>query len=334
MTPLEQKFQKVPQNIRDWFGSDTVTEAIIAIEELFQLSEDEVAIPHLLFSVEVKDLSVSELPQALASQLGVAPATATSIYEEIKKRIFNPLAPELVAFGIGVKELALPEAPRPESVPMPVPGSLPPAASTGAIASQTVHLPTRPLAADGPMPAPVSLYKDALASQARIPTARVGSLSGVGDVTGSVSTPTPTYRPARVDLGMQSTRVDDTLKSIFVERETPKSHSVNYGMTPATPPAAPTGAPQPVTLQTASTIPGAPIQAISQTVALPQTPTVALGPTTPPNGLMDRLMRKIAPWHAARFGEERPRAANAVAAPAGTEVNYVPEAPAPTPPKS
>ena len=343
MNAIERKFRLVPIPIRDWFSSDAVDAAILEIDREFGFPETETVLPALLFDVEIGDIPVGNIVNELvASDLALTEPQARQVFERITSKILVPIAPELTAFGIGRAELALPGTrevysssvtlPQPAdaaSRPMPVapqPVTLPtaavPAPATPApVQSQEVRLPQA-------MPAPVSLYRDALASQTYVPTARIGNLSGSGDLSGTARTAAPSYRPARVDLGMQSTRVDDALKSIFVHRETHPLQEVDYGASHPVAPAMPapyapvplaSSAPMPGERFDASPAPMAPV--ITETVSVP-TREAAPAPAEQ-GGFIDGIMHRIAPWHAAKFGSQN---ANAVAeladpVPAAT-VNY------------
>ncbi len=325
---IEEKYQQIPPALKAWFGSEEVDDAILAIEIGHKLSSSEIAIPRLLFQVETKDLPVTGFAQALAERLNISLDAAQLIYEDVRSEILLPVRDELTAWGVDTSSFPAP------AVKLPAPGVLPqpyiPEAST-----QTVTLPTRPTSTLG-TPAPVAIYRDSLSSQSVVQTPRFGSIgSDSGDISNRAFSTNPTVRPARIDLGVGSTRVDDALKSIFVQRETPKVQAIDYGASHPTS-AAPIS--QPVSLG-AVPAPQSPITPPPTFTPSVEVVNVPLKDKSEPatEGFMDSIMQRIAPWHHAKFDAARNHPSEALEVPVPSrEINYsaepvVTEHPVPTP---
>lgn len=281
-----EKLSTVPLPIRTWFWSDEMDQIVLELEEQFGLPADELELPRLLFAVEVKDVALDQLERSLAERLGLPAAAASSLYKEILRRVFAPLAREFVQFGIGTEELAGMVVAAPE---IPSPGSQP--VSPGVVSVSA------PSADQVAIPQPVSLYKDTLASQGVVSSSSLGSLN-TGDVSVTI-TPSAAPRPAHIDLGIpQSPRKEKEFNSIFVERTLPRQATINYGSV----------APYPVAVPVP--IAAAPVHAEQTPLVSPQIEVISV-PTEPaPNGidggLIGKLMHRVAPWHASRFRRGRP----------------------------
>lgn len=320
-----EKLQTVPLPIRTWFWSDEMDQIVLELEEQFGLPEDETVIPRLLFAIEVRDLELEKLPSELAKQLGIPAATASTLYGEIKRRVFEPLAREFVRFGIGTNELAglvIAAPAAASSRPDPVVVGIAPAPAPAPVS-----------AAPAAIPQPVSLYRDTLASQKVASTASFGSLN-TGDISASVSSAPSAPRAAHVDLGIpQSPRAEKEFRSIFVERTLPKQATINYDATPS-----PQAQPTPVPLAAAPAPASDPAPFVQPSLEVVNVPTRTASPAAK-QGFFDAVMHRIAPWHASRFGHGKPLpsvdyAESPAPTPAASQAAPVPLGDMPTPPTS
>jgi hypothetical protein len=326
------KLRRVPLPVRDWFDSFEIVDLIIDIEKKFGLPEDETVIPRLLFDVEVRDLPLDKLEAALAEKLSLSPATAKSLYEAIRDRILMPIAPDLVTWGVGIGILApAPETPPTAAIPVSPPVPVTPPTPSTPRPSLASDLPRSPMSAtpatgsSAPMPQPVSLYRDTLASQSAAVTPRLG-VREMGDVSGTVAPVPMAQRAARIDLGggIPSAKKEAEFKSIFIERSTPLPQKVDYAPIAPVVPDLPQ-APVPLASAPAPDLdPNAPF--ISPRVEVISTPTPPAKDDTPAEGIFEKLMNRIAPWHAKKFAKRD----NEPVLPAAT-INYD-EAPPAAPP--
>lgn len=329
---IEEKFQAVPQVIRDWFWSDEMDEIILAIDRKFGLTEDETTLPRLLFDVEIKDLPLENLEAKLIEGFSLAAPAGHTLYEEVKAKIFLPHAHDFYAFGIGttdLKEAAQAAAPAPATtLPRPAVAAAPIVSAPGA-----------------PQPAPVSLYKDTFASQAPLATPRLAGRD-TGDISASFMTPAAPQRAARIDLGVPapSSKKDEEFKSLFVERSTPLPQKVDYGVPP---PALPDLPQAPVPLASAPAPVSDREQFIAPNIEVTRAPQAPQQTDAPEGGFFESFMHRVAPWHAKKFakakGEETlpaatinysadPAVAPAPDAPAPVSLPDVPAAPVPPAP--
>ncbi len=208
----EEKFRAVPKPIRDWFWDDAVDQAIIEIEQYYALPEDEKVIPQLLFAVEVRDLPLSELEGKLASGLALSPNTAHSIYEVIKAKILSPIAAELIAYGIGEKELAVETAasaplaavatePATKAAPEATVPAAPVAVTPVPLTAPSISIPMDSVAA----PTPIRLHSDDLSMQQGVvpnPSTSIGGpINSCNLVDKDIRPRVPAPRAAHIDLG-------------------------------------------------------------------------------------------------------------------------------------
>lgn len=330
------KLRSVPAPIRDWFDSFELVDIIIDLESKFGLPSDETAIPRLLFGIEVRDFPLDQLERKLMSELSISPLVARELFEEIKVRALLPIASELNTWGVSGLTVSAAPAPVAPTPPTGLPNSFSAPLTSFSIPTSATTQPAAPTA----IPTPVSIYKDAIASQSPISPSKTGFMGGTtgsGDISNTVNLAPAQNRAARIDLGVRAPdRMDDALKSLYVERETPKVQAIDYGTihTPDAAPAVTPTTPVPLvanpTTFTATELPMAPI-------FMPEPEVVSVPTATPAQnsqGFMDSIMRRIAPWHYAKFGarKDRPAEALAEAIPSAT-INYsepTPLPPAPT----
>ncbi len=294
---IEEKFQSVPRRIRDWFWSDEMDQIIADLEQKYGLPESETDLPVILFDVEIKDLDFSDLRDVIEDELGLPSEKASALYEDVKARIFMPLARDFVAFGIGVGELST-EPSGATELPLPVPVSpvVPASLPVGDIK------PPQGFPMPSGIPAPVPLYRDTIASETALPTARF-DIKDTGDISRStVATPGP-QRAAHIDLGIPAApRKDAEFRSVFVERATPLPEISAVDYVPPQP--LPAEIPAPVPLS------AAPAPVFDTPAVQPSIEVVTTQQATPPNddppasGIFGTFLHRIAPWHARRFGRK------------------------------
>ena len=319
---INEKLKTIPAPIKEWFRSEEVTDVIIAIETRFDLPAEDSILSKMLFDLIVKDLPLEEFENDLKLIFELTPAVAREVYEEIKLRILIPIATDLVADGIGTAELAF-AAKAASAAPVPVgpqlggwspvlPGSPAPAAIPAPVVSPAA--PASPVPASGMPPAsgstgaPVPLYRDALSSQAYVTPQswNVASPVGSGDLAPASRPMSASIPPraAHIDLGAGIPAQQAKMNSFFVERTTPLPQNVDYGAK-APAPAAPSAAPTPISLQdfpSAAPMPAPEIAAPAPSVTQP---AGRADTEVPSGGFVDSLMKRIAPWHSAKFGNAR-----------------------------
>ncbi len=346
MATAQEKLRAVPQPIQDWFWSDAVDQAIVDIEQKFSLPETETALPRLLFALEVRDIKLSEFEGRLATELGITPALARSVYEEVKLKILLPIANDLVRFGIGEEELG---AATKKTVPVPIgpqldlrgsaisgaPASMP--SSTPVAPQRVVPAPVAGTASvpafvpTSAAPAPLPLHSDALANQQQVSaaTASIGGPMGSGNIAPGVTPSAPPRRAARIDLGTAAS-LDSKFQSIFVEKKTPQLQEIDYSAQNVAPPAFSMTAPVPLATTPMPAM-DLPVTPSPEVVSVPMQPE----PDAAPSGFVDSIISKIAPWHSAKFGANRKHATDVLEAPIPADAKNVdysetPTAPAPT----
>ncbi len=107
-SPLQQTLKEVPEKIRDWFGSERITNLVIDLNGGIGVEGEEIrVIPKLLLRLEVKDLEPQNFTQELSSQLKVDYEIAKSIAREIKKQILEPISLTLLRWGIDINLIAI-----------------------------------------------------------------------------------------------------------------------------------------------------------------------------------------------------------------------------------
>lgn len=132
MASLDQKslvpaLKSLPENIKDWLGSESLTEIIIGINENRKiLGEKKGVIPHLVLRLAVQDLSPRDFTNELKTGLAIADEKAQDITKEIEEKILKPMAPELKKIGVDIELLQYEAAP-PSPPPPPLPSEAPPA---------------------------------------------------------------------------------------------------------------------------------------------------------------------------------------------------------------
>jgi|GEM_PF-6011931 len=322
---IQEQIHALPEPVRAWFGSTEVTDLIDAIEEKFAIDPETDSISGLLLLVILKELPLEDLADELAFELELTPARASEIYQEIKVRVLVPVASHLLRMGIGTDELAF-AARAAQHVPVgPELPSWSPVLHQGS--APTPRMPSAPIApGSAASPAPVPLYQDSLSSQAGVAKQSwsVGSPVGGGDLARASRTASVVPRPARIDLGVARPSADTKASSFFSERVTPAPQEVDYGASAPAPAVMPSDA-APVRLQDAAPFP----QSDSLPYVAPPAQTARIpsadegSPAS--GGIFDALMKRVAPWHAARFGGSG-RASAALEAPIPSRsVNYAQE---------
>ncbi|MEK7087007.1 MAG: hypothetical protein AAB935_01980 [Patescibacteria group bacterium] len=101
---MSKSLQDVPQEIREHFGSERTSATLAAINKKAGI-EILNAIPQILFSLEIKRLSIYEFIDAIAEELHLNKAKAESLAKEIKEKIFEPIRGELSSWGIDISVL-------------------------------------------------------------------------------------------------------------------------------------------------------------------------------------------------------------------------------------
>ena len=90
--------QEVPQEIRDWFGSENTVEFLIDLNEKLGIDLDGDAariIPHLLYRLETKDIDPLHFADQIAYWLQLPKEQADSVALEIKDKLLNPIREQL-----------------------------------------------------------------------------------------------------------------------------------------------------------------------------------------------------------------------------------------------
>jgi len=328
---VQQKLQQLPLPIRDWFWSEEIADKIVEIKDKFQLyGERWGKVGDLIVRLEIKDLAWEDFKSEIGKALSVPPATAEQIFDEIKLQLLMPIARDLAAYGIGTKEFAVVAAPSPAVGPLPTATKLPPFFSTPA---RSTPMPaTPPQQPSAPTPVPVFLRHEEPVPQAANPTFNIpmdfGNSRGNQIPQGSAIPPPP--RAARVELGRSLPQTDGAVPTpVRIQRETPLPRAAGYS--PIMP-----------SVQTAI-----PIAAATLHTDLPPTESVKMPVETSGGteafaegsqrvGIIDSVMRKVAPWHYARFSRGAPNASSVLEVPADANVvNYAdvpPSAPKPMAP--
>jgi hypothetical protein len=107
---LQQELNNVPQKIKDWFGSEKITNSIIDLNQnigIDELEERGRIIPKLLLRLEVKDLLPQNFTQELSNQLEANYEIAKGISREIKKQILEPISHNLLNWGVDINFIAI-----------------------------------------------------------------------------------------------------------------------------------------------------------------------------------------------------------------------------------
>ncbi len=110
----EYTLEKVPQEIRDWFGSEETTKIISDINNLFviQTIERKQIIPRLLFFLELKKIQPENFANELNNALQLPPDIIKKILVEIIEKILLPLKQPLLNFGINIDLIQLSMSPK------------------------------------------------------------------------------------------------------------------------------------------------------------------------------------------------------------------------------
>jgi hypothetical protein len=105
----EYDLEKVPQGIRDWFGSEEVTKIISDINNLFAIKtrDNRQIVPRLLFLLELRKIQPENFANELNSAIQLSPDITKKILEEIIKKVLLPIKRHLLNFGINIDLIRL-----------------------------------------------------------------------------------------------------------------------------------------------------------------------------------------------------------------------------------
>lgn len=100
---LQDLLQEVPEDIKEWVGSEKITNTIIKLNEKLGLKDDKRRIiPRMLLRLETKDLHPAEFIEEIAHSLDIGMKSANMIAEEIKEKVLEPIEPSLDQWGVNI----------------------------------------------------------------------------------------------------------------------------------------------------------------------------------------------------------------------------------------
>ncbi|HUY69591.1 MAG TPA: hypothetical protein VMU70_01030 [Candidatus Tyrphobacter sp.] len=95
--------KSLPQNIRDWIGSEEITEAISSVNSAMGLSGgQETVLPRLIFSLVTKQISGNDFSDQLKTNLDISPSNKQRLLMLVERDIFSPMEKELVDAGVNL----------------------------------------------------------------------------------------------------------------------------------------------------------------------------------------------------------------------------------------
>lgn len=339
MQTFHDQLALVPSPIKDWLGSEDAIEQIEHIERQFSISEHEQRlVPRMLFDIETKQLLPAQLRERVMRDFATDTDTAQQMADEIVLRLLMPITNELRAHGIIVGAPSTFEV-----APVPL-NTLSPIAPS---AAPSTSIPVAPVAVQAvPVPsAPIPLHNEAssvaFGQDITLPSAFTASQPTAHTQLDGTPSPTTSSAPRMAHLELGARQRED-LDAIFkVNRETAPISTVHYTYGGPTT-SIDTTIPQPSTIPGASRAPlitateglhdaadrNTPLPP-GESIELP-TPVHALPDQAPDDGLIDSLIKHVAPWHYAHF-EQGDRAATVLATPTPDRVVDYTQPTTPTP---
>lgn len=126
---FSQKLSTVPENIREYFGSEGVVNVVGKINESLGIPEEDMKqqriIPRLLFRLEVKDIEPQKFTGELAAELNLEKNKALSLSHEILRLILLPIKEDLRKYGVDINLLEKFEAAPVKFIEKPSPAPAP-----------------------------------------------------------------------------------------------------------------------------------------------------------------------------------------------------------------
>lgn len=100
---LQKLLQEVPEDIKEWIGSEKITNTIIKLNKKLGLKDEKIkTIPRLMLKLETKELHPAEFIEEIAHSLDIGMKSANMIAEEIKEEILDPIEPSLKQWGVNI----------------------------------------------------------------------------------------------------------------------------------------------------------------------------------------------------------------------------------------
>jgi hypothetical protein len=116
------ELNEIPEKIRDWIGSEEITNLIIDLNGRINTPEEKISvIPRIVFRVATKTLPISEIRKTLAEELGLDSVKVDAIANEFKEKILKPIDSDLRKIGVDIQLITENETlPRKAPAPEPV----------------------------------------------------------------------------------------------------------------------------------------------------------------------------------------------------------------------
>jgi|SRR3989344_483917 len=101
--PLQHALQNVPRELKDWFGSESITYKISELNKRFNFTGGKIGvIPRSTLRLEVKDLSPKNFTETISNELGISPSSARGLAKEISQKILEPMKRQLLDWGVDI----------------------------------------------------------------------------------------------------------------------------------------------------------------------------------------------------------------------------------------
>ncbi len=123
--PVQDWLETMPENIREWLGSNALLYLIINLNRRLGLQGIKSAVvPDLILQIAIKELRPKDLPDKLSKELGLGREMAFNITKEIEEKMLRPIEVSLRnELGVDIKEIyitPIPKAPTPAIPPPPI----------------------------------------------------------------------------------------------------------------------------------------------------------------------------------------------------------------------
>lgn len=118
---MPQLLSNVPQEIRYWLGSESVTYFLRDLNNKLNITGDRVSmIPRLIYRLETLDLAPQKFIDYLTEELKITPSAAREIAREVEQKILEPIKRPLYDWGMDVSLIQTAEPvtplPKPEEI--------------------------------------------------------------------------------------------------------------------------------------------------------------------------------------------------------------------------
>lgn len=107
---MRVELSKVPEDIRDQFGSEQTTALLSDINDRLYISNLR-AIPRLLFILETKELPAHDFVKSMIEEAKITEKEAGAVAKEIKEKILEPMRYSLFRWGIDISDIKTGDAP-------------------------------------------------------------------------------------------------------------------------------------------------------------------------------------------------------------------------------